>query len=143
MKDLRTEFFTFPMTDKKDIETVYRELCKVHKMSITAAKAFSDAQKGFSIHALIKLCIHFNLKLEMDAFKDEITIWYPEVGSAPAEIILDKKTEEIIEGNNPAIAAAEAEQEGDDDDTVEKFTYKEIKKEPLIEPGKSDADDMF
>lgn len=139
MKDLRTEFFKFPMTDKKDIEDVYRELCKVHKTSITTAKAFSDSQKGFSIHGLIKLCIHFNLKLEIDAFKDEITIWYPEDGNAPAEILLDKKTERIIEANNPGLKE-EAEEE---DGAVEKFTYKEIKKEPLLEPGTGDADDMF
>lgn len=142
MIDLRTEKLMLVPSDKKDVEEVFRELCTVHKMNITKAKAFSDAQKGFSISSLIKLCMHFNLKLQVDFFKDEMTIWHPEAGSAPAEIKLDEKTEKIIEENNPAIKAAETEA-ANDDDSVEKFTYKEIKKEPLLESGKDDIEDMF
>lgn len=136
MNDLRTEKLHLNPMDKKDIEEVYRELCVIHKMSIEKAKAFSNAKSGFSLYNLIKLAVHFNLRMELDAMQETMTIWHPEAGNPPVDIVLDEKTTKIIEENNPGLK--NEEQTGNEE--LESFKYSEIKKDPLPQ---DDAEDLF
>lgn len=144
MIDLRTEKFVMDnITNKEDINEVYRDLCVIHKMPMNKAKAFTDSQQGISLYGLIKLCVHFNLKLHLDAMKGEMIIWHPEEGNPPVKVILDDETTKVIEENNADLKYEEANIKSDFDDTVEKFTYQEIKQEPLEKPDEDDMDDLF
>ena len=138
MIDNRTEKFEFSLSSKEEIEEAYRELCAHYNFGLSKARAYTDSQQGFTASGLLKLCIHFNLKMMIDAMKDEIIIWFHEKEDVPVEVKLDKDTEERIKEINKDIKEDEKE-----DDPLESVKFSEIKKDPIPDLDSDPLEDLF
>ena len=110
MEDLRKSRMIGDVSNKVDVNDVYRDLCAVYKEKVATMKTFTDSQKEINLNGLMKLAVHFNLKMTVDALFDKFEVIYNKEGKGAVNFGDDK---------SPAVEIAEpAKQEElkEDDD---------------------------